>query len=393
MSFRHLIGRFIMRNSMRLFSLIAFALGCTTATGSLVASEITPDELLAGTPLGVSQDSSGLVDDEEVLALSEEMRAFLEANVVRRASEYVRLHQLLFAIINQGTFGLEYDESTRTASETFRIRKGNCLSFSTMFIAMARAAGLEALYQEVDIPPDWTYRSDAFVLNRHVNVLIDLGAEGEKVVDFNIDDFMTNYDRRTISDERALAHYFNNLGVERMQAGDTASSLSYFRKALAENDRLFSPAWANLGILYLREGHGAYAEAAFLQALKANPDDVVAMSNLAGLYEDQGDPERAAAFKNRVERHRKHNPYYRYHQAREAFLAGDYNTAISHLKYAVRKRKQEDRFLFLLGLCYLQKGNEAAARRWLAQAEELAATDAQKHNYSNKVEMLLSEKE
>jgi Flp pilus assembly protein TadD len=371
--------------------LVTLVLGYTTATARLEAFEITPDELLAGTPLGLAQDSPGLVDDEEVLALSEEMRTFLGSGVNRGGSEFVRLHQLLLAIINKGTFGLEYDENTRTASETFRLRRGNCLSFSTMFIAMARAVGLNALYQEVDIPPDWTYRNDAFVLNRHVNVLIDLGAEGEKVVDFNIDDFKTSYDRRTISDQRALAHYYNNMGVERMQAGDTTSALLYFRRAIADNDRRFSPAWANLGILYLRGGHSAFAEAAFLEALKVNPEDYVAMSNLAGLYEELGDPERAAAIKKKVDRHRKQNPYYRYHQAREAFLAGDYDTAISHLKFAIRKRKQEDRFLFLLGLSYLQKGNEAAARRWLARAEELAATDTQKRNYSNKVQMLLSE--
>ena len=76
--------------------------------------------------------------------------------------------------------------------------------------------------------------------------------------------------------------------------------------------------------------------------------------------------------------------------ARDAFFAQDYDAVINHLKYAIRKREQEDQFYFLLGLAYLQKGNEAAAWRWFAQAEEIAATDAQKRNYSNKIDMLLS---
>ena len=49
-----------------------------------------------------------------------------------------------------------YDEITRTASETFRARRGNCLSFSNMFVAMARDVGLDVQFQEVEIPPDWT---------------------------------------------------------------------------------------------------------------------------------------------------------------------------------------------------------------------------------------------
>jgi Flp pilus assembly protein TadD len=98
-------------------------------------------------------------------------------------------------------------------------------------------------------------------------------------------------------------------------------------------------------------------------------------------------------YRKRVMDHRRENPYYRYQRARDAFAAEDYGTAISHLKYAIRKKKNEDEFYFLLGMCYLKKGDERAARRWLARAEEVAATDALKHRYSSKLEMLLSEME
>ena len=373
-----------------LISLVPVGAG---AQERLDSTEITADELLAGAPLGGAQNSPVLVDEEEVLALSPEMLSFLDTHVYRRASDYVKLHQLAYAILNKGTFGLEYDEITRTAAETFRLRQGNCLSFSNMFVAMAREVGLEVNFQEVDIPPDWTYRNDAFVLNRHVNVLVDLGLSGEQVVDFNMEDFRTSYDRDAISDTRALAHYYNNMGVERMQTGDTALALLYFRKAIVENDRRFAPAWTNLGTLYLRQGHSAYAEAAYLQAVKVNAGDYVAMSNLVNVYELRRDSERADVFRKRVVRHRDQNPYYRFQRAREAFLAQDYDAAISHLKYAIRKRRYEDQFYFLLGLSYLQKGNEDAARRWLSRAEELAATDSLKRNYSNKIDMLLSESE
>ena len=373
-----------------LVCLVIVTLGVLPASARPDVAVITPDEVLAGVPLAVEEDSVAIVENEEVFAVNAEMREFLVSHVSRRVSDYIKLHELLHAIINEGTFGLEYDETTRTATETFVLRQGNCLSFSNMFVAMAREVGLEVEFQEVDIPPDWTYRNDAFVLNRHVNVLVDLGTAGDQAVDFNIDDFRTSYDRRTISDQRALAHYFNNMGVERMQVGDTTSALLYFRRAIAENDRRFSPAWANLGILYLREDHPAYAEAAFLEAVKANPGDYVAMSNLVNLYEQQGDQERAEVYRKKVNRHRNQNPYYRYQLARDAFFAQDYDAAINHLKYAIRKREQEDQFCFLLGLAYLQKGNEAAARRWFAQAEEIAATDALKRNYSNKIDMLLS---
>ena len=368
---------------------VGLALGCASAPWNHEHLDVTREELLAGAPLGLPPEHPPLVAEEEVLAVSPAMQAFLDAHVAGGASRVPRLRQLAQAIVNKQTFGLEYDETTRTASETFASRRGNCLSFSNMFVALARQVHLNAYFQEVDVPPDWTFRDDAFVLNRHVNVLVELGREGEHVVDFNLDDFRTSYDRRQISDERAMAHYYNNMAVERMQAGDTGSALLYFRRA-ADKDPSFSPPWTNLGTLYGREGHSAHAEAAYLLALRADDGDLVAMSNLAGLYARRGDRKRAALYRKRVAYHRERNPYYHYHLAREAFLAEDFDTAISHLNDAVRRKKTEDQFYFLLGLSYMKKGDEREARRWLSRAEEVAATDALKRRYADKIDILLS---
>jgi Flp pilus assembly protein TadD len=210
---------------------------------------------------------------------------------------------------------------------------------------------------------------------------------GARIVDFNMDDFRTTYDRRRISDERLLAHYYNNVAVERMQEGDVAAALGHFRRAI-ENDPSFSPSWTNLGILYMRNGHPAHAEAAHLLALTKDPSDLVAMSNLASLYDQQGRRARAAAYRARVVDHRNKNPYYRFHLAREAFRTEDYDAAIGHLEEAIRGKENEDQFYFLLGTSYLKKGDPQAARHWLAQAEAVAATDALKRRYASKMALL-----
>lgn len=364
-------------------------LACAGTSGGVDRPAISADELLTGGPLELGGEPPP-IDGVGVLEVTPAMRAFVDEHVSRRSSDSIKLHQLAYAIINQAGFGLEHDESTRTAAETFDLRRGNCLSFSNLFVALAREAGLDAQFQEVDIPPDWTMRNDAYILNRHVNVSVDLGATGRHAVDFNIYDFRTTHDRRLISDTRALAHYFNNMGVEGMQAGDTASALAFYRKAIVDNGLQFAPAWTNLGILYMRGDHAEHAEAAFLHALKADPGHEVAMSNLVNLYVHSGDTEQAEYYRRKVNRHRNQNPYYRFHLGREAFLARDYERAIPHLKFAVRQRKGEDQFCFLLGLSYLQLGDEKAARRWLQRAEELAATDALKRSYANKIDLLLS---
>jgi oligoendopeptidase F len=70
--------------------------------------------------------------------------------------------------------------------------------------------------------------------------------------------------------------------------------------------------------------------------------------------------------------------------------ARDYDTAIEHLKVAIRKDKNEDQFYFLLGLSHLMAGDEKAARRWSAKAQKVAETDEQKSRYSTKIETLIA---
>ncbi len=219
---------------------------------------------------------------------------------------------------------------------------------------------------------------------------VDLDYGRDQMVDFNMYNFRLGYDRQIVSDSRARAHYFNNIGVERMLEGDPQLAFANFRESIRAGNS-FSPAWINLGILNNREGYPDYAEAAYLKALDADRTNQVAMSNLAVLYEQEGRAELAAQYLNKVKFHRMRNPYYRYQLARTAFDAGDYETAIDHLKFAIRKNKNDDTFYFLMSLSYLNIGEKEAAQRWIKKAEEVADKDADKKRYHSKLDMLMSQ--
>lgn len=349
-------------------------------------AQITVQALLNDSPIALGGEFDHL-RDIDVLEITGDMRTFIEDHLRGQDDQRSRLQALIYAVILEGTFHLVYDDTTRTAAETFRERRGNCLSFTNMFIAMARYLGIEAHYQEVDVPPDWSLTGESYLLSKHVNVLMGTGS-GERVVDFNVYDFKITFERNVVSDRRGRAHYFNNIGVERMLAGENASAHAYFRQSLAE-DESFEPAWVNLGILHRREGFPAYAEAAYLQALRIDGADLVAMSNLANLYAAEGYPEMAAVYQARVQKHRMENPYYRYMLANEAFANGDYRTAIEHLRFAIDKREGEDRFLSLMSLCYLMSGDRHAAQVWMKKAEAAAREAEGKQKYNRKLRLLM----
>jgi len=330
-----------------------------------------------------------VISSDRILELSPEMKHFVEEYVRDKRAATEKLRLLIFAVMGEGSFRLTYDETTRTAEQTFHDRRGNCLSFTNMFIAMARYVGLDADYQEVDVPPDWSQSGQFLLLNKHVNVLVRVRDE-ERIVDFNLYDPQIDYGTLEISDRRAHAHFYNNLGVEHMLDAHSTHALAHFLEAL-ENDETFAPAWINLGILYRREGYPSHAEAALLRALQFEPDSPVAMSNLANLYEEQGLEELASDYRERVESHRMRNPYYRYSMANEAFAHGDYRAAIAHLKDALSHQEHDARFYSLMSMSYLMLGDRDESITWMKKAEEVAVDREERERYGNKLNLLMQE--
>ena len=356
---------------------------------ALGAIEVSPEMVLTDSPLAAGAEYID-VSQVDILEMTPEMKEFIDSYVAGARNKHARMKRLVYAIIGDGNFELIYDDKTRTAPETFREARGNCLSFTNLFIAMARYLEIHAEYQEVEIPPDWSIAGESFMFSQHVNVLVDLGVGIQRVVDFNQYDFRISYEREVISDRRARAHYFSNIGVEHMMRGETALAYANFRQALRE-DRKFTAAWINMGVLHRREKYPNYAETSYRQALIIDHFNLIAMSNLANLYEEEGETELAERYLGRVKLHRMTNPYYRYQIANSAFIDGDYKTAIENLKYAIKKRDEEDRFYFLLSLSYLMSGDKEEAQRWMRKAEEVAEQRDRQQNYSQKLNLLMSQ--
>jgi Flp pilus assembly protein TadD len=367
-----------------------FLAGCAARTESL-RSPITPAMLVEGRSLTGGLEPQPL-PDVDILGLDPAMRRFIAERVAPDGSSRRRLRELLRVLIQDEGFVIEYSERTYTAAETFQLRRANCLAFTNLFVALAREAGLTVHFQEVDVPPDWSLSGGLMIQNRHMNTRVDVRGRGEQVVDFNMDDFRASYARRVISDERARAHYYSNVGVERMEAGEPVLALLNFRRAIAA-DPQFVPAWINLGALYQRARQLDWAEAAWGHALDLAPRELVALSNLERLYRAEGRLLEADGLRGRIEQHRQQNPYYRYQLAEAAFAASNYGDAIAHLRFAISRKKNEDRFYALLGLAYLRRGDNTSAQRWMARAEAVAGDETLKDSYHSKLELLRQRQE
>ena len=142
--------------------------GCAT-TGQ-VLNRVTDAEkklVLSGSSLSLSEADLHDLPQENVMGLTDEMKAFVSHAISRYRGQGETLRALLEAIISPRQLGLQYDGSaTYTASETFKNRRANCLSFTTMIISMLRYAGLKAEFNDVDIPPVWDLHNNNMPLSR-----------------------------------------------------------------------------------------------------------------------------------------------------------------------------------------------------------------------------------
>jgi transglutaminase-like putative cysteine protease len=96
-------------------------------------------------------------DPAQVFALDEPMKRHLDAQRRAAGARDGAEQVLLAALYEAGHLRLEYDGThTRTASEAFAARAGNCLSLVVMTAAFAKELGLSVRYQSAVFDEIWS---------------------------------------------------------------------------------------------------------------------------------------------------------------------------------------------------------------------------------------------
>ncbi|MEJ8566750.1 tetratricopeptide repeat protein [Elongatibacter sediminis] len=315
------------------------------------------------------------VEIPEFDELTPAMQAFLDRWVVSDRGPDRHAWSLVWAATDRNILDFRYDPAvTLPPAETFRRRTGNCLAFSLMFVALARHAGLNAWYQEVEVPPQWNTTNHTLLVSMHINVVVQ-GRSGAWVVDVSGRASARTRRLRRVSDEEAQAQFLNNLGADALTRDDLDYAYAYFAAAIRRAPQV-SFVWSNLGVVYNRNGQTDEARRAHRTALQIDPGNSVAANNLFLIYEQEGDLAAAQALRAQVEKHRRHNPYYLYHLSSDALAAGRITESRELLEQAIELQSREYRFHYELARTLVRAGDMGGARASLRRARELAPDDA-----------------
>jgi Flp pilus assembly protein TadD len=306
-------------------------------------------------------------------AVDDDMRAWAHERLDRfvAASPEVRLQALQNAFFDRGEFEFDYEQArTLTASEAFAMRHGNCMSFTSLFVALSRSMGLPTFLVAVERDPAVERDDDLVVVNRHV-VAGYRAPDTIRLYDFYVTSSDPYVERHVIDDLGASALFHTNIGGREIRNGHYEEAIRHLRIAtVIEPD--WAPAWVNLGVSWARLGRLEEAMNAYRQALLVEPGNSSALVNMAGVYRDQGlEDEARTAMMAAAEGSR--NPFTLIAMADIEMLRGDFDSARQYLRRARWWYGRQPEVYEAMARLARFNGDEDKVRKYSQRAIELRA--------------------
>jgi len=336
------------------------------------------------------------IDAREVFAVDGAMRDYVADRLNRSMHRQNRAKNLVDALYARGELKLEYDSSsTRSASQAFSARAGNCLSLVVMTAALAKELDLEVEYQSAYTDETWSRSGSLLLRSGHINItlgrrLVDR-SRGEDprawTIDFLPASELRGLRTRRLSEATVVAMFMNNRAAEALARDATDEAYWWAREGLLA-DPQFLGVINTLGVIYQRGGHLVAAEQTFQELLRLRPTHTQALHNLAALFVQQGRVDEARPLHARLAALEPEPPYHWFVQGQQALRRGDARSARDLFEREVARADYSSEFHFWLALAHYQLGETPAAQHHLARAEALSTTRGERDLYAAKLAWL-----
>jgi tetratricopeptide (TPR) repeat protein len=329
----------------------------------------------------------------DLFVLSPAMRTYLNSSAFTSRLRTKGLqHGLVDALYSKSDLKLEYESTiTRTASQTYAARTGNCLSLVIMTAAFAKELGMPVRFQSVDVDNTWSRTAGLYLSSSHINVSLgERPADAPRgyhpqrvlVVDFIPRDEAARLRTRELEEDDIVALFLNNRAAEALVQGRRDDAYWWARAAVLARPGVASTL-NTLGVIYQRHG-----EPAFQAALVREPENLAVLHNLQPVLVALGRPLEAAALAARIAAVDPTPPYHYFDLGTAALKAGRYDDAVTHFAREVRRAPYNDEFRFWLGVAHLQLGHVRDAREQIALAVDHSTRQDMREVYAAKLAYL-----
>jgi tetratricopeptide (TPR) repeat protein len=315
------------------------------------------------------------VSKQDLFQLDAKLQSALHDPVIQRSSAQNRLNHLVALLFGPDVNDFPYAGGHSTiAAETWRLKRGDCLSLTVLAYSLAKDLGLSAQMQEVRIPIVFDRRGRVDFLNRHVNVIMkDEGSlhlsygsirSGDVIIDFE-PQIGSRRKGLALSEDGIVARFYNNVAAEYLAQGNLTLAYAHFKAAILA-DPLYSPSYSNLAQLYKRRGFLESAEQLLMHAIALNDDADIAMHSLHQLLVSQGRETEALKYAKILQARQDRDPYYWLGRGLDFLQRENYQEAIDALEHAQALTTGFEEVHRYLAIAYWRAGKQVEAKKQLA---------------------------
>jgi tetratricopeptide (TPR) repeat protein len=296
------------------------------------------------------------------IALTPEM-ARAAGGLAGAGTEGERLERLRQALLDGKTFSFEYAKySTFTSTEAFEARRGNCVSFTNLFIALGRSLGSRLQAALVSTRGASERQGDLVVTHDHMVAVHSVrGGRTAWAYDFYQGVEEPSGPLVLLDDLEVAAVLASNVGVAHLGRGENAEARRDLELAVKLGPRR-GAFWANLGLAAWRMGDTRGALAAYRRGLEVDPGSPPLHQNLAALYIEEGRRAEARAALASIDTTRA-SPYSFLVRGDLEMAGGNFKQAIANYRKAVKVDPKLAEPWLAIARAELMSGRPAAARK------------------------------
>lgn len=356
---------------LRVIALFAAALSTGCAAGAKPAADpgahATVEQRIA------EARAEGLVL-ENPLEIDESMKKAAARMVNRNADPARRLRNLARFLTDSGFVNFEYTQNqSLTAKQAYQQRRGDCMAYTNLFLALARALGIDAYFVHVREVQNYYERAGWFFVSSHVAVGYGVGPAAE-VIDFanEISDWrLALYS--IISDDAALALYYNNVAVDHMVSGRTEDAEHLFRFWLAREPSV-AELYNNLGVLLNRQKRYKESLPVLAEAIRRFPTYAPLFTNGLAAARGAGRTDLVSIYEERGAQAEYQDPFFIFARAMSFYHDDRYAQAAALLERARDVKPDSPVILAWLTRAYLAGGKREKGLETFEKVKALGPT-------------------
>jgi tetratricopeptide (TPR) repeat protein len=312
---------------------------------------------------------------ENPLEIDNAMKVAVEKAVGLHYPPADRLRYLARFLNESGYVNFEYMENqSLTAKQAFRQRRGDCMAYTNLFMTLARHLGIDAYFVHVREVQNFYERGGAFFVSSHVAVGYGHGPAAE-VIDFakEISDWkLALYS--AISDDAALALYYNNVAVEHMVNGRNREAERLFRFWLDRQPEV-AEIYNNLGVLLNRRKRYDEALRILSEGIRRFPTYEPLFTNGLTAARGAGRLDLARDLERRGQEIEHSDPFFLFARGLHFYRDGRYAEAAPLFEQALRAKLESPVIVAWLTRTYLAAGRRAEGLEMFERVKEMSPPD------------------